>query len=342
MMKRQSRKMYLTFTIFISLFILNLATPVSSIDFESNNYTIKLFKDGSAVWIIESSTPLSSREDLEAFTNYAENFENYRESLLENFTQSIQKIVSDVSRYVNRPMRAEDFNVSVGIVDTLSGKIGRLTYTFKWVGFSEVKDGMLIIGDVFIGGFYLYEGDSLTIILPEEYSINEVHPPPDKRGETEITWFGKKLFPDRAPYVKASIKTLAMETLTIETNVATTYSTISTSEYSTSVSSMQTSWIGMLAYFPVIIPIVVITILMIIFISRRRERKFTVKDADEVINVIRELGGSAFQKQLVEKTGFSKAKVSEILSALEKNGVVERVKVGRSKLIVLKKKAKQS
>lgn len=342
MMKRQPRKMYLTLTIFISLFILNLATPVSSIDFESNNYTIKLFKDGSAVWIVESSTPLSSREDLEAFTNYVDNFENYRESLLENFTSSIQKIVSDASRYVNRPMRAEGFNVSVEIVDTLAGKIGKLTYTFKWVGFSEAKDGTLVIGDVFIGGFYLYESDSLTIIVPEEYAINEVHPPPDKRDEVKITWFGKKLFPDRTPYVEAIIKTLATKTLTSEISVSTTYSTLSTSEYTTSVSEMQTQWMSMLMYFSVIISIALIIIFTIMFLGRKKERKFTVKDADEVISVIRELGGSAFQKQIVEKTGFSKAKVSEILSALEKNGVVEKVKVGRSKLIVLKKKAKQS
>jgi uncharacterized membrane protein len=86
-----------------------------------------------------------------------------------------------------------------------------------------------------------------------------------------------------------------------------------------------------------IILILFIVIIAVILHSKRKERRFNVKDADQVIEVLREMGGSAFQKQIVERTGFSKAKVSEILSALEKNGVIEKVKIGRSQLIVMKK-----
>lgn len=334
------RKKYLISTTFVLLFILNIAAPVSSTDFESNNYTIKLLGDGSAIWIIESSTLLTSREDLEAFRNYVENFEELSETLLANFSSSIQRIIDDASKYVDRPMKAEDFNVSVRIVDTISGEIGRLTYTFKWIGFSQTKDGALIIGDVFIGGFYLYEGDSLTITVPKQYSIEEVHPLPDKWEDEGVTWFGRKLFPDRTPYIKALTKTLITETSTVETSISMTYSKTSTYEYATSMNERQSSSMSMLAYFSVIFLIISTIMIAMLFLGKRKERKFTVKDADEVVNFIRELGGSAFQKQIVEKTGFSKAKVSEILSALEKNGVIEKIRVGRSQLIVLKKKVK--
>ncbi len=264
--------------------------------------------------------------------SYVENFDKYKEEMLENFTQRIQKIVSDASRYVNRPMRAEDFNVSVQVIDTLAGKLGKLIYTFRWVNFSEVEDGKLIVGDVFIGGFYLYEGDSITIIIPENYLIVEVYPPPDKKDYREVTWFGKKLFPDKTPHIKTSLKTVIEEALTRETEISkASPATVTTERRETGA-----SWQSILTYSSIIL-ILLIVIITVILRSRRKERKFSVKDADQVIDVLREMGGSAFQKQIVQRTGFSKAKVSEILSALEKNGVIEKVKIGRSQLIVMKK-----
>lgn len=305
-----------------------------SIDFENNNYTIKLSEDGSAEWIIESSTFLNSEEDLQTFVNYIENFDRYRGEILEIFTSRIEKIVSDASRYVNRPMEAIDFNVSIDVVDTLVGKVGRLTYTFKWTGFSETKDGRLIVGEVFIGGFYLYEGDSLTIIIPEDYSFKEVYPRPDKEYDGTVTWFGKRLFPDRTPYIVASPLIVIEETLTSKTESSQTSS--ATPGYTIQFSGNGVFWQSIAIYSSIILIIVVGVV--VLFLRKRWERKFTVKDADRVVEILKGLGGSALQKQIVEKTGFSKAKVSEILSALEKNKVIEKVRVGRSHLIVLKKK----
>jgi uncharacterized membrane protein len=337
-MKRdKSKTSHLLIIAILSLtYFSSIVTPAYSINFESNTYIIKLLRDGSAVWIIESSIFISSEEDLQAFTSYVENFDKYKEGILENFTQRIQKIVSDASKYANRPMRAEDFNVSVQVVDTLAGKLGKLIYTFRWVSFSEVEDEKLIVGDVFIGGFYLYEGDSLTIIIPEDYLIVEVHPPPDKKDYREVTWFGKKLFPDKTPHIKTSLKTVIEETLTRETEISKASPTTVTTEHPALFGELGVFWQSMLTYSSIIL-ILLIVIIAVILRSRRKERKFSVKDADQVIDVLREMGGSAFQRQIVQRTGFSKAKVSGILSALEKNGVIEKVKIGRSQLIVMKK-----
>ncbi|MCL7401836.1 MAG: DUF4897 domain-containing protein [Thaumarchaeota archaeon] len=336
-MKRVKYKTTPLLIIILSLaYFSNIVSPVYSTNFESNTYIIKLMRDGSAVWIIESSIFISSEEDLQAFMSYVKNFDKYKEEILENFTQRIQKIVSDASRYVNRPMRAEDFNVSVQVVDTLAGKLGKLIYMFRWVSFSEVEDEKLIVGDVFIGGFYLYESDSLTIIIPEDYLIVEVYPPPDKKDYREVTWFGKKLFPEKTPHIKTSPKTVIEETLTEETEISKVSPTIITSERPPLFGELGAFWQSMLTYSFIIL-ILFIVIIAVILHSKRKERRFNVKDADQVIEVLREMGGSAFQKQIVERTGFSKAKVSEILSALEKNGVIEKVKIGRSQLIVMKK-----
>lgn len=324
----------------ISFLLINLfcfIVPAHLLDFENNNYTIKLLEDGSAVWVIESSTFLDSEEDLQAFKSYIENFDAYRREVLENFTSRIEKIVTEASRYVNRPMKAVDFNVSVYIVDTLVGKVGRLTYTFKWIGFSETKNGKLVVGDVFIGGFYLYEGDSLKIIIPETHSFEEVHPQPDTENEDAVTWLGRKLFPDKTPYIVASTRTVTEEILTNITGSSQTSSTIFPSGDNTIIDGTTVFWRSLTIY-PLIVLIAAVVIIVGILLKKRGERRFTVKDADKVVEILRELGGSAFQKQLVEKTGFSKGKVSEILSALEKNKVIEKVRVGRSQLVILKKK----
>ncbi|MEM1583658.1 MAG: DUF4897 domain-containing protein [Nitrososphaerota archaeon] len=326
------------FLLMISLLLLtpflNIIVSAYSIDFENNSYTIKLSEDGSAVWVIESSTFLNSEEDLRAFMSYVENFNYYKKGILENFTSKIEKILTDVSRYVDRPMEAVDFDISVDVIDTLVGKVGRLTYTFKWIGFSETKDGRLIVGDVFVGGFYLYEGDSLTISIPEDYSFEEVYPQPDKEYEGAATWFGKKLFPDKTPHILASPSTMIEETLTTKTEPP---QTSSTTGYTVSPLSDTMSWQPIATYSSIIL-VIVVGVIVAIFLRGRSERKFTVRDADRVIEVLRRLGGSALQKKIVEETGFSKAKVSEIVSALEKNKVIEKVRVGRSHLIVLKKK----
>jgi len=336
MKKDKSKTSHLLIIILSLTYFFSTVTPAYSINFESNTYIIKLLRDGSAVWIIESSIFISSEEDLQAFMSYVENLDKYKEEMLENFTQRIQKIVSDVSRYINRPMRAEDFNVSLQVVDTLTGKLGKLIYMFRWVNFSQVENEKLVVGDVFIGGFYLYEGDSLTMIIPGDYVIVEVYPPPDKKDYREVTWFGKKLFPDKTPHIKTSLKTVIEETLTRETEISKASPTTVTSEPTALSGELGVFWQSMLTYSSIIL-ILLIVVIAVIRYRKRREKKFSVKDADQVIEVLRELGGSAFQKQIVEKTGFSKAKVSEILSALEKSGVIEKVKVGRSQLIVMKK-----
>jgi len=46
-------------------------------------------------------------------------------------------------------------------------------------------------------------------------------------------------------------------------------------------------------------------------------------------------GGRMAQRSLVEQSGFSKAKISQILATLEGKGVISRVKKGRSKIVIL-------
>jgi uncharacterized membrane protein len=75
-------------------------------------------------------------------------------------------------------------------------------------------------------------------------------------------------------------------------------------------------------------------------ISKERYKEiFNKLSSDErtVLEKIIDAEGSIFQSELIEKTKFSKAKVTRILDKLEGKGLVERRRRGMSNVIILKR-----
>jgi len=70
------------------------------------------------------------------------------------------------------------------------------------------------------------------------------------------------------------------------------------------------------------------------------EKKEIIKNLDEdektIINKIMEENGATFQSKLINKTGFSKVKITRILDKLEARGLIERKRRGMSNLVVIK------
>jgi len=60
------------------------------------------------------------------------------------------------------------------------------------------------------------------------------------------------------------------------------------------------------------------------------------KDEKLVLEKVIEAQGAIFQSELVEKTNFSKAKVSRILDKLEGKGLIERRRRGMTNVIIMK------
>jgi uncharacterized membrane protein len=59
-------------------------------------------------------------------------------------------------------------------------------------------------------------------------------------------------------------------------------------------------------------------------------------DEKNIYFIIAEKEGAAFQSEIVEKTGYTKVKVTRILDRLEANGFLERRRRGLTNLVVLK------
>lgn len=87
----------------------------------------------------------------------------------------------------------------------------------------------------------------------------------------------------------------------------------------------------------------------LVFVSKKVEKVATIGrsklksaikglhgDEKSVYQILLDSDGSAFQSDIVTKTGFSKVKVSRILDRLETKGIVERRRRGMSNVIILK------
>jgi uncharacterized membrane protein len=90
---------------------------------------------------------------------------------------------------------------------------------------------------------------------------------------------------------------------------------------------------------------IIIVLILAILVYKRKNDVKTEKsfeklkeDEKEVIHMLRENGGDMLQKDIVDETDYSKAKISGVVSKLEEEGIVSKEKEGRSNKVTLKGK----
>lgn len=286
---------------------------------ESRVFSIQVYANGSATYIFRRIFILVTEDDISLFEQYLLGFETIKEGLLERFMNETRFMVNRASSITSRSMDALNFNVSAYMLQTITGPRGIIEYEFFWIGFALVDKEQIRIGDVFEVGLILLEKDELNICYPEDYSIAEVEPDPDhiRNQDRMLIWIGPKAFVTRTPAI-----TLIMETTSFFDNLQ-TYGLI----------------IGLVAlgasFFAV-------------FYRFRKEKKRTEElkhiplaileaenEEDKIIKLLQASGGYLRQSLIAEKLGFSKSKVSETLSNMEKKGLIKRQKKGREKIVVL-------
>jgi hypothetical protein len=158
-------------------------------------YQIQLKTDGSALWIVEHRCPLGEKDSADLFEQASKSLG----SLTESYRSRLESIVSRISIQLGRPMSVENLTVTAKVTETLTGSVGVKRIDFVWKGFARLVDGKLEVGDVFIGGLVLLDGESLRFVFPEHLSIAEVSPKPDTIRAVFVGWAGGGLTVRRAP-----------------------------------------------------------------------------------------------------------------------------------------------
>jgi hypothetical protein len=167
---------------------------------ESVTNKIEVRKDGSAAWTVQNTFLLKTEQDVAIFQQYMTEFETQKQMYLAEFSAKITALVNRASSAAGRSMSAENFDVSISMVQTATAAYGTLAYRYDWVGFARVEGARLIVGDVFEGGFYLYSDDVLIVQYPVGYVAVSVVPgaEEDKIART-LTWYGRRNFGSGEP-----------------------------------------------------------------------------------------------------------------------------------------------
>lgn len=187
------------FGFILFLFITLLLTSIFTVRAEQRTrIVISIYSNSSAKWTLIDEMDLITNEDLDVFNNYSAIIDSNRSSVISDFSSSMLNLVSQASSVTGREMTATNFNVKTSIVG-INVKVGVIEYSFLWINFSNLQDRMMVMGDVFQGGFYLYENDTLTVNYPNEFKLKFSSPSPNTNLTNGLVWYGKLDFKPGEP-----------------------------------------------------------------------------------------------------------------------------------------------
>jgi len=290
----------------ISLFTLLLISCRLAYGEGQTEYTIQIGGDGSAAWIIRRT--VGSQDSIDT---------------LEEFQNRVEALVETAKNKTGRDMAVDIESMTF----TPSESDITVEYKFYWRNFSKIEDKKIIINDVFqVKDFFLqlYGNGEVCITYPSQYIVETVSPSPQERNNSLkiLKWLKTEDFINSSPIIILRNKSLTpgfLETL------------------------------GQNAF--IILGLVIIaagsSIGFYAFKRHKKKENETVKTPEliglpriesaeeKIVKMLKSSGGSLYQSAIVDQCKFSKAKTSQLLTALETRGIVSRYKKGRDKIVTL-------
>jgi hypothetical protein len=339
-----------------------LATPQQ---FESTQFVITVYANGSARWTFKHYTSvLQNSTERESFRQYAETFETQETDLWTNFQESAQALTAAGTEATGRNMTAGQFARTAGL--NPRGDTGVVEMSFLWTNFTQLAGDRVIVGDVFQGEFYVGGSQRLVFRAGPDLSLltDQADPPPDSATEGEsVSWNGPQPFTDDNPRV---VFTTGDPAGTGAGNGVTT----------TAGDSEQVTNDGGDLLPMVLVGVLVVAVgagagiawRTGMFGSTTTETDDTddsgataatdtaaddgadsrpesetavpeeelLTDEDRVLSLLEDNGGRMKQANIVDETGWSKSKVSMLLSDMEDDDHISKLRVGRENIISLK------
>lgn len=191
----------LAFSIVLAATVLGGAAAQQAQPETDNTVTrIDVQADGSARWTVQIRTRLDSAARVEEYQAFQDRFRKGSAQYLAVFRDRMRGVVANAENVTGREMHAVDFVASTSIQE-VPRRWGVVSYEFTWEGFADAANGSVDVGDVFEGGFFIAENDTLQIDAPDGYAIQTVEPEPASRDNGVVSWTGRVDFADRHPRV---------------------------------------------------------------------------------------------------------------------------------------------
>jgi uncharacterized membrane protein len=271
-------------------------------------YSVQVRSDGSAQWKITNFSAVNDPVDS-----------------WEGFQNKVFNVLDSASNFTHREMSIDENSWQLNTTVLSTSKT--TDYSFLWQNFSEVQGNEIVFGDVFqVQDFFkqLYGDASLQISYNSSFSVKSVAPIPSKQDNS-----AKTLDWARTQDLVESKSNIVL-TLTSSDQI-----------------SRSINW----QLYAVIAGIAALgaSLSLVGFYSFKKGKNNSSSKAaliplesyqyetedDKVLKILKTCGGSMRQSDITDKCGFSKAKTSQLLTALEKRGNITRYKKGRDKIVNL-------
>ncbi|AAV45807.1 hypothetical protein G9463_02155 [Haloarcula sp. JP-Z28] len=175
--------------------------------FDRTTFQVTLYQNGSAKWAILYRTPLANDTEQQQFEEFAREFEQSEQPLYQNFVEQSTLLTQYGTNVTGRNMSATNYDRSA-TVDPLQNT-GTVRMSFRWRNFAVVEGDAVVVSDVFDGGFYIGPSQSFVFERGPELAFADVQPAPASQSAPDslensesVTWNGEQSFNDRRPYVE--------------------------------------------------------------------------------------------------------------------------------------------
>jgi hypothetical protein len=190
----------------VALLLVTAAAPVSGSaaaqtgqpETDNTLTHVQLHADGSATWTVTVRTRLDTDERVAEYEAFQSQFRANTSRYLDPFRERMRGVIANAAGATGREMRATNFTASTNIQE-VPRRWGVVSYRFTWTNFTGQRDGGLVVGDVFQGGFFLASDDTLELEAPDGYTFDQVEPTPASRDAGQVTWVGREDFTDERP-----------------------------------------------------------------------------------------------------------------------------------------------
>jgi hypothetical protein len=166
---------------------------------------VTAYANGSARWQFTYRTPLANDSEREDFRAFADRFESGETGLFDSFRNRSTGLVAEAENVTGRPMNASAFGHDAYVDTAPMRDFGVVTLSFRWGGFAAVSGDRVVVGDVFEGGLYIGPGQRLVLRSGPDLAFASVSPSatqsdPDSLAESDsVTWTGERRFTDNRP-----------------------------------------------------------------------------------------------------------------------------------------------
>ncbi|HET7324628.1 MAG TPA: helix-turn-helix domain-containing protein, partial [Halococcus sp.] len=322
--------------------------------FAETQFVVTVFENGSARWTQQYNQPLSNETEVSRFRAYADRFSSEETPVYADFKERAMALTEEGSNATGREMDARGFTRQARVVSQPT-PTGVVTMSFVWTNVTTVEDGRVLLGDVFENGLYLSPAMSLEIRAGPHLDVawESIEPTPDAstnesgNATDSFTYFGEQQFAGghpRVAFVPESalvpngspvgtpmlwaggvlVAVLVFGVMVVRrsetrtgTDDETTSSASATDDTAETANPTETSENGTTPPEPAISDVDLRT------------------DEDRVTALLEANGGRMQQGAIVEETGWSKSKVSMLLSAMEAEGRLSKLRVGRENIVSL-------